>query len=581
MQILWSTIDSRKKIITAVAVLFVLGVVLYANILHNGFIWDDHFNIENNTSVKSLNNIGQYFSQDLVAGAGETVGWYRPLLLLSYAFDYQIWGLNVVGYHSENVLIHIASAIILFFVVIRLLRRVNTAFIASLLFLAHPIQTEAIAYMSGRADLLMVFFLLLSLYLFLLALAVQNPKKRLILTAAYLASFILALLSKETAVVFPALLAVVYISFVGINWSLASIKTSVLKVLPTIFASVLFIILRSTAWNFSGFAPFLGGQAAENTLYRIGVFVSIMPEYFKMLLLPINLHYRVEKELLLHFWSLKFLFSITSLFFVIFLIWKWKARQKLLIFGFGWFLVSLLPTSNIFVGINFLVGERWLYLAAIGLFMGAAVLISDLLDNKKIKGIVIISLCALFVSYGIIVVKRNMDWRNEITFFSKELEYYPNNAILHGSLGMAYADSKQKEKAYDEFWKSIELDPNFEFVHYHFAQYAQRIGDMETAVAEYKKLADTIQFTDETFVVANLKLINFFTGLKAYDEALVYAKAIQDKFPNSWESYYVFAQIYVLQKNYQKARENVEKAIELNPGDPRFHKILDTLNNTK
>lgn len=571
--------DDHKKIIVAVVVLFAIGFVLYGNTLHNSFIWDDHFNIENNTFIKSLNKIGQYFSHDLVAGAGETVGWYRPLLLLSYAFDYQIWGLNVVGYHLGNILIHIASAIVLFFIVIRLLRRVNTAFIASLLFLAHPIQTEAVAYISGRADLLMVFFLLLSLYLFLLALVVQNHKKRLGLTAAYLASFILALLSKETAVVFPALLAVVYISFVGRNWSLASIRTTVLKVLPAIFVSVLFIILRSTVWNFSGFAPFLGGQAAENTLYRIGVFVSIMPEYFKMLLLPINLHYRVEKELLFHFWSLKFLFSIVLLFFVFFLIWKWKTCQKLLIFGFGWFFVSLLPTSNIFVGINYLLGERWLYLATIGLFIGVAVLISDLLEKKNIKSIILISLCVLLAAYSVGIIKRNGKWKDEITFFKKELEYYPKNATLRGSLAMAYADKEQKKEAYAEFQRAMELDPDLEFAHYQFAQYAQRIGDMETAVAEYKKLADAIQFTDETFLAAHLKLINFFTGLKAYDEALVYAQAIQDKFPNSWESYYVFAQIYVLQKNYQKARENIQKAIQLNPNEPRLPKLLDTIEN--
>ena len=126
-----------------IAAIFVgVGLSLYANSFSNQMFWDDDDGILNNAFVKDWSYFPQYFSENLIAGASLVSNYWRPMLLAVYSFEWHLWGDSPIGYHLVNTLAHIASAILLFFLLFKLFRRRWLAFLTSLIFLVHPLQTE-------------------------------------------------------------------------------------------------------------------------------------------------------------------------------------------------------------------------------------------------------------------------------------------------------------------------------------------------------------------------------------------------------------------------------------------------------
>src|SRR5437870_2229809 len=129
----------------AVITLFVLlGFGMYANSFHNQMFWDDNDGIVNNVFIKDWHYLGKFFSENLIAGSGLTSNYWRPLLLTIFSVEWHLWHLHVGGYHFVNTAFHISAAILLYFVLKRLFKNEWLAFLPSLIFLIHPLQTEAV-----------------------------------------------------------------------------------------------------------------------------------------------------------------------------------------------------------------------------------------------------------------------------------------------------------------------------------------------------------------------------------------------------------------------------------------------------
>lgn len=147
-----------------IGIFFLLVTFLsYHNILNNKLFYDDEELIYKNAYVADLRYFPKYFSENMVAGAGKTSNMYRPILLLSFAVDRAIWGNNPIGYHLTSILLHAANAFLVYLLILKLFRQKSVALLTAILFIIHPVQTETVAYASGRTDLLCSFFILLSL----------------------------------------------------------------------------------------------------------------------------------------------------------------------------------------------------------------------------------------------------------------------------------------------------------------------------------------------------------------------------------------------------------------------------------
>ena len=179
-------------------ILSMIGIAIYANSFQNDFVWDDEYLITNNTHVQSpsMDNALQFFKDNLGKHGQDENNFYRPLQELSYMINYAVWGLNPPGFHLTNLVLHLLAAFLLFLVIVELSGNRIAALAASSIYLVHPLNIEAVAYIAGRADCLMGVFFLAAFYLYM-------KENNIILSSLF---FILALLSKEIAIMLPAIL---------------------------------------------------------------------------------------------------------------------------------------------------------------------------------------------------------------------------------------------------------------------------------------------------------------------------------------------------------------------------------------
>ena len=169
-----------------------LTLLIYANSLSNGFVFDDVPLIQDNQQIRSLREVGAIFGRQ----------GYRPVRTLTYALNYGLFGLQPFYFHLTNVLLHAANGVLVFLLLRRLLSGPRRALVGSLVFVSHPAQTAAVAYVSGRKDLLACGFIVAGLLCF----GAFRESRWKWAFAASMACFALALFSKEVAVVFPLLL---------------------------------------------------------------------------------------------------------------------------------------------------------------------------------------------------------------------------------------------------------------------------------------------------------------------------------------------------------------------------------------
>ncbi len=244
-------------------------MAVYGNSLKNSFVWDDELLVTGNPSIRSLSNIPGFFRTDLAPEIGGN--FFRPLQAISYTIDYACWGLNPFGYHLTSILIHIANSILVFLLISDLIKRGGSKhslkpapgmdpdivaadyrmvtrivpFLTALLFLVHPVQTESVAYIAGRADLLAAFFMLLAVLLSL-------ESKKIFRLCLSLIFFLIALSAKEAAIILPLLIVIYHFTRGKMTGRADNIRLSparwyylALFLIALIYAAVRYIIIRS------------------------------------------------------------------------------------------------------------------------------------------------------------------------------------------------------------------------------------------------------------------------------------------------------------------------------------------------
>jgi predicted membrane-bound mannosyltransferase len=191
--------------------------VLYSNSLLNGFVWDDHFIIVQNTAIKDARNVVGFFTQDFWRNStlGIYSGFYRPIVLVSFFLDFMLWGLNPFGFHLVNISIHLMNTLLVFFIITLLTKDRSLGLFSGIFFGIHPVQTEVVNAIFNRGDLLATFFVFLSLFLYLRFLSIRKSY----LYVLSLCVFVFALLSKEIAFVLIILLLATDFYFIAdLRW---------------------------------------------------------------------------------------------------------------------------------------------------------------------------------------------------------------------------------------------------------------------------------------------------------------------------------------------------------------------------
>ncbi|MDP4008056.1 MAG: phospholipid carrier-dependent glycosyltransferase [Candidatus Peregrinibacteria bacterium] len=464
-------------------ILFALGMIAYLNVMNGEFIWDDVILITKNEHVHSLSYIFTLFKESTLEGVGVEGNLYRPLVNMIFAIIYAFFGENEIAYHAFNILLHIGNAFLVFILLERLSFKRFGSLLAASIFLLHPIQTESVSYIAGLPDVLNPFFILLGLVIF----AGEDDKPLNAKTKILVVIFtILALLSKETGIIFPALAGLILFY----KWDHLSQqkKSSMLQMIATMtLVTILYIILRMTILNFTGSFDLNSGISVYtgNFMFRVYTFFAAIFEYAKLIFYPANLHFEKAFEVFAYLakkpaLGLGIILASSSL--AVFSYYK----KRHFFFFYVWFVITIALVSGVFLPSNATYKEHWLYMPLIGfVFLIPSIwekLKSDLSKQIFLTTFLIISI--LLISQ---TIHRNTEWKDKLTFFETEIKYNQTSSRLQDRLGLYYFENKEYEKSVEYFKKGIELDKDgrIPYIRTNLANSYLAMRDLDAAVNEY------------------------------------------------------------------------------------------------
>ena len=577
--------------IPLIAILVIIGFAVYGNSLGNSFVWDDELLVTGNLSIRSILNIPVFFNTGLAPEVGGN--FFRPLQAISYTIDYASWGLNPFGYHLTSILIHIANSLMVFFLLSALIKYRSVPFLTAMLFLVHPVQTESVAYIAGRADLLAAFFVLISV---LFSLDGKN-KYRLFLSVLF---FLLALSAKEAAIILPGLIILCHITRWKMTGRAGKEKSSpagwyyaVLLLVALIYAAVRYVIIRAGAASvstnpYSFYERFLTGS-------------EVFLLYLKVLIFP--LHLRMERVVL----PVNAFFSpvvmITGVILSGIVIGAVRAyrRSPIIFFGIVWFFVALLPYMNWFP-LNAEMAEHWLYLPSVGFLLLFAILAEAIIIRGKESKIFrpgVYLLIAMIVALSALAIRRNLDWMDNKAIYLATALHSPESPRGHYNLGNIYLAEGQLEYAVREFTESIRIKDWDPKSHSNLGKALIGLNRIPAAVREFEIAAalkperpdgliklgaayGMVGRLDEAVLVllkaialdqshpdAYNNLGSVYTRLERYDEAeQAYLAALRIN-PGMVEAIFNLGVVYYYQSRFDEAEKRMEEVLRLNPNFAR------------
>ncbi len=501
---------------TAGRTLIILSLIFfsllpYSNALLNDFVYDDRTAIVDNPTVQDIGNIGTALTHDYWYGTELSgSGLYRPLTIISYIINEALSGNSPFSFHMVNVLLHLSVVLLIFFFVSLLFDGVAIPFIASLLFAVHPIHTEAVTGIVGRAELLAALFLIAALVLHIKGSEDKRPASSgTVFIAASLVSYFFALLSKENAIAYPAFVIVVSAYMECRKSKLHTIKIFKAftngKVLFSFFGSITvtiaYLVIRWKvlgAQAFSTSVSVLDNPIVQADLYERTVTACfLLFKYALLMLFPIRLSadYSAWQIPLSSFPPSSYdILSILFAIIIFFLIIIAYLRSKVFFLPLALFMIAYAIPSNLFVTIGTIFAERLMYLPSLGICLLFAVvgvrIISAMKKNERYDKFN----PALYATIGIIVVLfsvrtfiRNYDWKDNFTLYSRTAEASPKSARAHGNLGLALADRGRYDEALKEFRHFVSLYPDVEKIHINIAKIYVEQRKHNEAEQEYRE----------------------------------------------------------------------------------------------
>lgn len=462
------------------AMLLLAVFLVYSNVYDNDFLFDDEFLIQKNQFIRSWDYLLKIFMTPSTAGSGGTDSFYRPLQGFLYLIVFQIFGQSTLGFHLLNILIHAANALLVYSLGLKLNFKKNASLLAALIWAVHPMHTEAVTYQSATADSLHTFWILIGLLLL-----IPSFSRRRIFVACGV--FALAIISKESAVVFPLLVMSVIFLRSDKPWDWRSyIITWPLWIMVGIY-----LVLRKTLLNFDDTFNFykVTNIYTENLHYRIYTFFATLPSYVELMVFPHDL--RMERGFPVFIDPITLpvmLGAVLVLIFALQLALAKKGRGKILAWAGLWFFFAQIPHTGILLPVNSFFLEHWMYLPSIGLFLGVFQAGSTLGIVKNYPRISVAFVMLAMAALGHKTYRQNQIWETPIGFYNNILNYGSGTERVHNNLAMAYGDRDNLAKAAEHYLKAIDISGDRSpQPHHNIALILLKLDQVDAAIAHLKR----------------------------------------------------------------------------------------------
>ncbi|MBU1996630.1 MAG: tetratricopeptide repeat protein, partial [Candidatus Omnitrophica bacterium] len=556
-------------------ILIVAALLVYSNTLTSSFQFDDTFFIVNNLSIRELGNLMPIW-KGVLSQPSRFVAFY------TFALNYHFHKLNVAGYHAVNIFIHICSGF-LFWWFMRLV--INTpklkdepiarykdivSFLAALIFVVHPVQTQAVTYISQRFSSLATLFYIMSLCFYIRGRLERTVSKVMCLNLfGSGVSAILAMFTKEIAVTLPlAIILTEYFLFSRKRGFFEDFKEENGKqiVFGLVILGALLIIPKLFQFNFAGlmFGEKMS-QSHDGDVITFGSYLisqfRVFAVFLRLMVMPFGQN--LDHDFMLSKSILEWPAVISLLIFIGSFILGLYLRKKDLLASYGIFLFMLSFSAN-FVPRSNLIFEHKLYLLSVGFIMcGIAILFKAIKPFKKF----VISVCIVALVFSCLTYLRNSIWKDEISLWEDVVKKSPNKLRPLINLAKAYLNQENFEPAIIYLNKALKMDPDSYKAYNNRGVFHRLKGRYDLAMEDYNKAIAINPFFSLTYGnrgVLLQKIGRDDLALKDFNTSLALN-------PNNAEVYNNLGLLYKNIKQKGLMVENYNKSIEMDPSNSRVY----------
>lgn len=532
-----------------------LAILPYLNTLSADFVLDDVYIVKENEQLRRLGNIPGLFTSHYWSGTSTIAdrGLYRPLTMATYALNHALHGRSPVGYHVVNVLLHAVATLLVFAVIRRCFESEPAALLAAAWFAVHPIHTEAVAGIVGRAEILAAIGVFGCLYAYeraRAAAAAGRSRRMGWWAAAAVSSYALGCFSKEIAVVAPALVVALELLRPGKRWLLRARPAALGLVAALGVVAGAYLIVRSAivadtiphpGWRLTTASGQVGVVSAELrawTALRIGL------EYVGLTLWP--------GQLAADYWITDVplargpfepgpatgLLVIAGGVLLVSVAWR---RAPEAAFGVLLFAITLFPVSNLPFAIGVMKAERLMYTPSAGLLLVPAAGAALLLRRPALGRPVWIAAAAVALVLGIRTHIRNLDWQSNRTLAEATLRVSPNSPIMNTNLGLWYREQGDLDQARAYVARAADAEPLNGDTRALLGDIAKRAGRLDEAIAHLEQAARLAPRTAQ--ILIDLAETYFIT--QRWADAARTLERVRELRPNKRASYINLAGAYL------------------------------------
>jgi len=488
-----------------------LCILLYLPSLDHNFILDDRWLVVENPYIKSWKYLPQMLTRDLW-NVWDHHNYWRPVLAISFALDFSLWGLNAFGFHLTSALLHATNATLLYLLVKKFHNR-SCALFAAFLFALHPLPVQAVTLITSRGDLLAALFTLLSIQ------ALFSRK-----TFLSLLLMIPALLSKETSMVLPAVLLASGFITRDKRWPT---KTALALMILAIYLLVRF----SLGFTFS--LPQSVFSYVAPLPARVLLAFKVLALYFLAFVNPFQVPHP--------FWSVEVPTFFSDGYVILgigvlglllgAIFWNWKKNPALAL-GLAWLVIYFVPISNL-KQLNQPLAEHWFYVPMIGLCLSFGSALDVLLRHLSRKAFLkegLVTVVGIFLIFEAIATGEKIKiYRDDESFWRAVIRANPQLARAYSILGTIFLSQEDIPRAKEFYLKALSLDPNEFVANYRMGFLLYQAGQHDQAESFLRKVVRS----EPSPLYAILTVAHAWEMLGDQQKALSYYQKARAIDPNS------------------------------------------------
>jgi hypothetical protein len=494
----------KSLVISTYFTLIVSSLLVFWQLKNSNFInYDDDQYVYENQNVVS----GLTFANSVWAFTSSHSANWHPLTWLSLMLDCQLFGTNPGPMHLTNLFLHIVNSLLLFIILKKMTAALWPAAFVAAAFALHPMHVESVAWISERKDVLSTLFWLLAM------LAYVHYAKKLAAVRYLLVLFIFALglMAKPMLVTLP------FVFLLLDYWPLDRIKSFDPQIIYRLISEKIpFFILSLISSVITFFVQKKAGTVVDINILSLkdriaNVFVSYV-QYISKIFWPQNLavlypHHRGPYP----FWQVA---ACALLLFVISIFVIRAARNyKYLLFGWFWFIVTLIPVIGFVQVSGQAWADRYTYIPYIGLFIMPAWLLPQLLAKVPYRKIVLgVSMAIVLTALGLCARHQADYWKNSITLFSHAVKVTQNNWLAYNNLAVAFGDQNRWLEAIDTYKQAVKIKPDYSTAYGNLGFAYGSLGRWPEAIDAYNQAIKINSRYAKAYY--SLGLIYLFTGDK-------------------------------------------------------------------